>query len=119
MSRARVAAIALAAAVMGLTGEASAGPPEVVAPAAASATPLVLAPGKPLDVAREPTPSGLGWKLLAAAVVVAAGAEFARRRLRPAAGVDAPPCASCGGSRSACAANSSWSRSRASACCSA
>jgi flagellar protein FliO/FliZ len=104
-------AIALAGAVMALTpparAEARPGtnaaeappadgvPPSIAAPPAADTmlsevsaappaeggTPLALRPSKPLELAHEPPPSSIGWKLVALAVILGGAAYYARKKL--------------------------------------
>lgn len=44
-------------------------------------TPLALRPSKPLELAHEPPPSSLGWKLVAFAALLGGAAWYARKKL--------------------------------------
>jgi flagellar protein FliO/FliZ len=98
-------AIALAGAVMALTPAARAQslpaapaaapvdmvPPSIAAPAADTSlpdapaaetgTPLALRPNKPLELAHEPPPSSMGWKLVALAAILGGAAFYARKKM--------------------------------------
>jgi flagellar protein FliO/FliZ len=48
-----------------------------------SATPLALRSSKPLELAPEPTHSGLGWKVVAVLAILGGGAFYLRKRIGP------------------------------------
>jgi len=51
------------------------------APAAETGTPLALRPNKPLELAHEPPPSSMGWKLVALAAILGGVAFYARKKM--------------------------------------
>jgi flagellar protein FliO/FliZ len=86
----RTSAIGLALAAMTMTSPVRAdgdeAPPPSPAASAEPATPLVLRPSKPLELAPEPAPSSVGWKV-AAVLALAGGLAFYLRKGRPGARV--------------------------------
>jgi flagellar biogenesis protein FliO len=57
------------------------GSPASAPGSAETGTPLVLRPSKPLELAHEPPPSSMGWKLVALAAILGGAAYYARKKL--------------------------------------
>ncbi|HSY20919.1 MAG TPA: flagellar biosynthetic protein FliO [Polyangiaceae bacterium] len=51
------------------------------APAVETGTPLALRPNKPLELAHEPPPSSMGWKLVALAAILGGAVFYARKKM--------------------------------------
>lgn len=77
-------AVALAATVLTSRASAQADPPRDT-PSATSetATPLALRSPKPLELAPEPTHSGLGWKVVAVMAILGGAAFYLHKRVGP------------------------------------
>jgi flagellar protein FliO/FliZ len=77
-------AVALAATVLTSRARAQSDPPHDTPPAVSQgSTPLALRSPKPLELAQEPSSSGLGWKVVAVMAILGGAAFYLRKRVGP------------------------------------